>query len=370
MTKQTNLTTLLLTLAICLMVWRHTDAQGVVARFQMRPIATSNSERTTDFVYSVAAGAVFEDAIELTNLGDTDVTLSIYHAGATTAENGGVTILDANASATAVSRWVTMAPLELTLAPEESRTLPFQVHVPANTPAGEYMTGIAAEVVSDETTAQAGLAIKFVQRAAVPMLLKVAGDTSADLQINALSVDSSNGMQRVSAELENIGNVGFKPQGELLIHGSDGALIHQQDVQLGYVIAADTALMQVALSAEIPQDNYKLTLDLNVGDKHAHKVIEQAIEEVVVIPTLAVETEVVEVAAVQSQPVAEVAVIGQAYQAKEIAGPESAENNNRSLWIGLTISLLLLLIALGLSLILISRQRQKNKQRSKIFTSP
>ena len=361
MQKRTNLTNLLLVLILYFVGSGRMALAQSPARFQMQPITTSRSERKTDFVYSVDAGAIFEDAVELKNIGESVITLSIYHAPANTANNGGVNLLGADAPASETSLWLTFPPLMLTLAPSESRTLPFQVEIPADTPSGEYMTGIVAEVVSETSETPTGLAVEFVQRAAVPMLFKVGEPASADMRINTLAVESDNGSQIILAELANTGDVGVKPSGVFSIHDGGGALVHQQDVRLGYVIAKDNALMKMPLSAEIPANNYRLTLMLDIGGKQVQKVVDQTITSPTPIPTITPTSSSTAVPTDAPRTIAPPTTTPQSTSTPSVPciGDECEIS---PLLIGFAFGIVLLVLSVGLMLLFFFRQRKNNPQ--------
>ena len=245
---------------------------------QMRPGSTSASEKQTHFVYAAEAGAHIEDSVQLRNAGALPVQLRLYRAGAITAENGGVTILDANAPSTVVAQWVALETMEVTLGPQESFTVPFDIDVPLGVSAGEYVAGISAEIVTSDQNPRQAVHIQTIPRVVLPILLRVGRAHSADLTINNLAIEHKNGRYFLVADLENTGNVGIKPTARVAFYDVERALTHHQTVRLGYLMAGEGAIpLRIGLAANPLPESYQLMLTLAFEGQTAHAAIHHTV---------------------------------------------------------------------------------------------
>src|SRR5579862_6980426 len=96
------------------------------------------------FVYPVSAGTTLHGAVIVTNTGDQLGTVKLYSADATTGATTGTVYLT-DAAPKGVGTWITVGSSSLTLAPGAHKVVPFTVHVPSASKAGQFVGGIVAE---------------------------------------------------------------------------------------------------------------------------------------------------------------------------------------------------------------------------------
>ena len=147
---------------------------------------TIDKERSR-FTYQVDPGQSITDEYFVTNSGTVPQAVSIYAADAYNADDGNFALLDTGVPSVDVGTWVTFdggaQRVDLTLAPGESRILPFTVNVPADATPGDHAGGIVVSAMTDSGQ------VKLDRRIATRLYVRVKGELQALMTLGSLSAN-------------------------------------------------------------------------------------------------------------------------------------------------------------------------------------
>lgn len=252
--------TLLLILAIVLIGETAVHAQTPVT-FTIEP---ANGDESY-FTFQQIGGITATETVTIKNRSDEPLEVLLYPAQAQTANQGGLSYGDATSSEQGTAIWLTLPQNRLILAPNESKTVDFILNVPRDTVSGEYVAGIVAEkIVADSQ--ENGL-VSFIPRAAVAVVIEVPGDWQKGLAVQSITASAENNLQTITAQLQNTGDTGLKPTGNLTIADLTGQELVNQPVQIGYFIRQDSMNYIYNLREQLPDGEYDVTLSLTYDDQ-------------------------------------------------------------------------------------------------------
>lgn len=246
------------------------DAQ-VAHGFRLLPDSqTTISTQRAYFAYEAAAGRVIQDGIVVRNETEGPLRLSLFAADTVTASRGGIAVASRRGDPPEhAGSWLDISQDELTLEPEEARVVPFTLRLPPALSPGEYAASIVAQRAGEDDAGEAGLmGVRFIPRFAVTVLVTVTGsETDAlqpDLGITDLRARTGRRQQTVIADLSNRGNDGLdRAEGLLSVRQTDGVLVQEMPVRLGYFLARDDLDYRIGLQPEVAAGEYDVTLSLS-----------------------------------------------------------------------------------------------------------
>lgn len=161
------------------------------------------------FSYQVEPGQTLNDQFFVKNTGTAPQTVTVYGTDAFNSDAGEYALLDTGAAPVDVGSWVSFDGVEtaFTLAPDESRVLPFTVTVPADARPGDHAGGMVVSAMSDSGQ------VRLDRRVATRMYARVAGELQPLLSLSDVSTNYTpswnpfDGTLDVSFTLNNTGNV-------------------------------------------------------------------------------------------------------------------------------------------------------------------
>jgi hypothetical protein len=178
------------------------------------------------FSYQVEPGQVIQDEYLVSNSGSTASEVSVYATDAYNLDNGDYALLDSNLAPQDVGTWVTFADgstrMVLSLAPGESRALPFTVNVPADAKPGDHAGGMIISSLTDSDR------VKLDRRIATRLYLRVKGDVTALMTVSSISAEylpSFNpfaGTTNIAFTITNNGNVSLGANAVAAVKGLFG----------------------------------------------------------------------------------------------------------------------------------------------------
>jgi dihydroorotate dehydrogenase (fumarate) len=178
------------------------------------------------FSYQVEPGQVIQDEYLVSNSGSTSSEVTVYATDAYNLENGDYALLDSNLPPQDVGTWVTFTDgstrMVLSLAPGESRALPFSVTVPADASPGDHAGGL---IISSLTESDQ---VKLDRRIATRLYLRVKGDVTALMTVSSISAEylpSFNpfaGTTNIAFTITNNGNVSLGANAVAVVKGLFG----------------------------------------------------------------------------------------------------------------------------------------------------
>lgn len=251
-------------------------------RLQPDPNVTTSSSRAY-FVYESTSGSTISDAVLVKNNGGSPITLVLYPSDAITGSSGGVSIAtNLGEAPNKGGTWIQLSESEITLQPDEERSVPFTVNIPDTVSPGEYGATIVtqeADAAEAETQESGPVGIRFIPRTATSVLLTIPGvePLQSQLEIAELRAETDTG-QQIVANLRNIGNDGIEiTQGNLTIRDTNGTVIQDLPLQLGYFLAGDTLSYRAGIESELPPGDYDVTLSLTYLDQAVEQTIRLSI---------------------------------------------------------------------------------------------
>ncbi len=234
----------------------HAATKGPV--FGLR--AVGNNQRGY-FVFTLAPDAAQTGAVIVSNVGTERGTVKLFTTDATTGRTTG-TVYETNKQPKRAGSWVTLSSTAVTLAPGGHQQVAFTVHVPAGTPAGEWVGGIVAEAARQSTSStsqqKANVQIKIRNLTIVAVESRVPGPRVVDFRIGTVTTGGRSGFQQLFVHFASKGNVLLKPTGRVSVFDSNNKLVETVPFTM------DTFLPQTAI-------DYPLLLKraLGAGDYRA-----------------------------------------------------------------------------------------------------
>ena len=217
------------------------------------------------FVYPANAGSVLHGAVAVTNTGDRTGSVKLYTADATTGATSGTVYLTDSAPA-GVGTWISLGSPTLTLKPSQRTTVPFTVHVPAGSNAGDYVGGIVAETVlqrqGPQSSHKTNVQIKVRNLSIVAVEVNVPGPRVAKFTIGAATVGGSQGRQQLFVHVSNDGNVLTKPKGSVTVKSSAGTATQTIAFRMDSFLPHTAIDYPVQLKQALPPGNYVASVRL------------------------------------------------------------------------------------------------------------
>jgi hypothetical protein len=179
----------------------------------------------------------------VSNQGDQAAAISVYPADARTASNGGSDYELASETRDAAGAWIWVNTTGAELAPGEGVRVGYTIRVPSTVQPGQYLAGIAAQVVGGSSEGSFSLSTSL--RGIVPVRIDVG---SPDQWTSHLTVGPSAYVDRSSWEYVRLalGNDGAchitGVSGRVVIRdAATGAEVYRAPLRLGEVIAGTSA---------------------------------------------------------------------------------------------------------------------------------
>lgn len=160
--------------------------QPAAATWRVRPTDLDGQARAA-YEWNLDPGASASDTVVITNLGAEPLSLALSAADIVTTPSGDVTLADDDADPLA-REWVALAAQEVTLRPQETVEVPFDIAPPANAEPGDYAVAVLASVARPVSGDQ-GQAAMLDVRVGARLYLRVIGDLRSELAISDLTVE-------------------------------------------------------------------------------------------------------------------------------------------------------------------------------------
>jgi hypothetical protein len=202
------------------------------------PGSTSNSGLTVSpltLEVTVKPGEQLRREVKVDNV--TDRTLSLQAAPRNfiaSGETGHPQITDENTPYSLAS-WVTITPVQFTLAPKSSTKVTYVINVPVNAEPGGHFGSITVKTVPSQESGS----VAIVQEVGSLVLLRVPGDIkeSADIEsFKATPGFSEKGPIDLELRLKNTGNVHFRPNSTVTITNLFGHKVAELKYEQGNVL--------------------------------------------------------------------------------------------------------------------------------------
>lgn len=151
--------------------------------WSVEPTASAGGPRDR-IVVDTPPGVLISDSVEISNRGTTAATFAVYAVDAVNdLDSGAFGLKPRDEPSTDAGSWITLASSEVTLAPGERATVPFQLAVPTDAAPGDHAAGIVASVTS---TSDSGQAVNLEQRVGTRVYVAVDGPLAVTTSIQGL----------------------------------------------------------------------------------------------------------------------------------------------------------------------------------------
>jgi hypothetical protein len=192
----------------------------------------------------------------------------LYAADAHSDVNGGFILNDSTEQTTAPTTWLDFPTTTREFKPQEAIQTSFTVSVPAGTPPGQYITGIAVETAdAAPMPGNAPLLVKYRLMAAV--LITVPGTVTPGFSLGDVSIATDGQTSTISGAISNTGNIRVRPEGKLTVTDASGAAVVSSPITMSSVYAGDKTTWQVIVPSPLPEGEYTVNVELKDPDTGA-----------------------------------------------------------------------------------------------------
>ncbi len=251
---------------------RVTHADGGGASFSVQPLQFDPSNLVTKsyFVLDGKPNTMLQNGIHIKNTGSATGTVTLYTVDATTGQNSGLVYNGQDVPSHDIGSWLHLDQQQLTLAPGQSETVPFQVSIPQGARPGEHVGGIVAKSVIQASTQQKNTFHVDVQSLSiVAVQLDVAGPQVDRLEMSGIQESGANGYQNLLVNLSNTGTTLLKPHGTLQVLDSQGNTLQNLTIKLDTFLP-DTTIAYAVYLQKHPLEAGTYTIDLQLIYGHQH----------------------------------------------------------------------------------------------------
>lgn len=192
--------------------------------FNVRPDAGAGEERAPSyFTLRAEPGAVLDRRVLVSNGSDKVQRYRLDPVDGLTGTTSGTVYANRDDRNDATAEWLTPSVRQVTLAPGESRRIPFRVRVPQDARPGDHVGGLAFQD-SVETTAKSNLSVTQVVRIVVGVRIIVPGGSPGPVTIGTAQIQALPGTSVASVELPlaNTGERLCRPDLRVVLTSEDG----------------------------------------------------------------------------------------------------------------------------------------------------
>jgi len=179
----------------------------------------------TSFRYTLEPGTEVEDAMVVSNHGDTALDLGVYAADGFTTESGQFDLIVGGAESKNIGVWVQADSDRITIDPGATVEVPFIVSIPENATPGDYAGGIVTSLAETGGTET----IDVDRRLGIRIGVRVGGDLAPSLAVENVHVDWNGGLNpfaggdaTVGYTLHNTGNTTLSAEQHATLTGPFG----------------------------------------------------------------------------------------------------------------------------------------------------
>lgn len=241
------------------------------AQFRAYPTTYDASVPSTRswFIYNLARSQSQQSSITVVNITNALLTLELYPVDATTTNSGSFALLTQDELRNGVGAWITLSKSQVTLAPSQTLTIPFQISIPANASVGAHNGGIAVQETSPIATEQVnGGTVHIISRVGIRVYETVPGQATEVLRITNFSrSEAANGRDVFMVTLSNTGNTNLTPSGMLTVKNVFDKTVEDDRINvLGMIAPSRSATYEVSTHyAKDWPERFSTTVAINYG---------------------------------------------------------------------------------------------------------
>lgn len=254
-----------------------TDSGGGLA---VSPVSSDPKAGVTNrptFDYRLDPGAIQNDAVVVSNLNSAPQRVTVYVANAFTTSGGLIGVRANEHSKTGPVEWMhfttQLADNTFDLPALTSKTIPFQITIPANAPPGDYAFGIAVAPDAKAAPVPGQNTVQILQAAASLVEMRINGPLIPIIRIGSLRVFSEaklipgliGGSTAVTFDVVNVGNQKVDTVIGITERNAFSGIIHTEpEIKLSNVIPGS----RVTLTRSWDNDPYvkgSVRVQINTG---------------------------------------------------------------------------------------------------------
>jgi len=247
-------------------------ASGGEAIYSLLPVHYDPAIPATKsyFIFDMHPGAMLESSVRITNGGTAMGTASLVAVDATTGQTSGTVFSSATGKQQKAGTWISLSVHSVTLAPGESRVIPFQVVVPSDAGPGQHVGGIVAtSPIHKMAGNKTPLHINIQQLSGIAVQVNLPGPTVEQLSASGIQAGGANGYQNVSIALKNGGNVMIKPAGSLQLLDDHEHLLETVPMKLDTLLPDTSINYPIYIQKQmLGSGKYHAVLKLTYGHSH------------------------------------------------------------------------------------------------------
>ena len=234
--------------AALLAVTSAAHAQSPDLVFDAQPVKGSSNDPSGGwFSLSLAPGASAEQALAVHNTSSEPLELVLTAVDATTMAAGGASYAAPDAPAELTATWIELASPRVRLRPDETRTVPFVVHVPDGAAPGDHLAGIsvaAPSTAGDSTTLANGTTTSIDLRTRRVLAVHVTTPGPAEARVAVRGVEAA--LRPPGPQLE----IALENTGQRLTRGRGVVTLPDDDVRLEFDL--DTFVPGTSIAYPLP----------------------------------------------------------------------------------------------------------------------
>jgi hypothetical protein len=255
---------LLVATAVLLVVAGPAFALQEPARLGLTPVGEDGSY----FELRLEPGEVRQLQVEAANFGLEETLARTYAADVYSIVNGGFGAGLFGERPSGTTLWITYPTQEFMLGPNDALVVDFEVHVPLDTPPGEYVAALVIEN-AEPLRGSGTIAVDQVNRSAIAVAIEVPGEPTPALAIGDVRQQEVAGLSVLSFEVENSGNVHLRPAGEFVLRDAGGTEIAASSVAMDTVYAGTSTLLEASAAELLEPGEYCAELTLTDAETGA-----------------------------------------------------------------------------------------------------
>jgi len=224
------------------------------------------------FIYNLVPGEEKQDVVNIQNTSEETLSAKVYAVDATTTSDGAFALLNEGDSKTDMGAWVDLPISEITLAPGESRQVPFTVNIPSGASVGSHLGGI----VLHNLKTKEGKGVDIVTRVGVRIYETVPGNLVRLLDLTDLSWKLLDDKVNLVFNLENKGNVHLDLMGKITyVNALTGKVVSEEDADLRTVLPGKPTRVPFVWQKSPLAGSYVARISIDYGNET--EVIEREI---------------------------------------------------------------------------------------------
>jgi len=263
---------LCLALAICLPA--RASAHG--ASFSLKALAAPRG--LPYFVFDSAPDATVARRVRVINRGDRGGTVRLYGADAVTGATTGAVYRSRTDSRHDVGAWLSLPIHQVTLAPGQSRVVPFKVDVPRGVGSGQHLGGIVAENVrltraSRRKTGHGSFRVDIRNLSILAVQVNLPGKHVEKLNLTSVTAGPAEGFQTLLIGMRNEGNRLLKGTGSLVVRGEDADELKRMKFNVDTFVPNTQIADPIPVPGEaLPAGHYDAVVRVTYGRGHVARL--------------------------------------------------------------------------------------------------